>query len=189
MRTSFLGLCTALLFVACAGRAKIPDPEQAPAASPQRWQETSAEEGFSFSMPGVPRVERETTPTAAGPLPVVMYIHETETAAFNVTSARFPEGFMEARAAGEILAGARDGAVGNISGELLEQRDAQLFGPDGEVSPGLEIVIQTPAKLLYRGRIFITGRQLIQLSYVSGATGGSETEYRHFIESFILTAQ
>ncbi|MDF1561659.1 MAG: hypothetical protein P1V51_01375 [Deltaproteobacteria bacterium] len=182
---ALLALPALLLVTACPRRVPIPDPTPATG----EWYETQADEGFSFSMPDPPEVQRQNVPTEAGPLPIVMYLlaDDARGAAYNVTSARYPEGFMDTRDPAEVLAGARDGAASNISGEILEQRDLQLFAPDGSIAPGLELVMRTPQEMLYRGRIFVVGPQLIQLSYVTTEKGGSEEAYRHFVESFILT--
>jgi hypothetical protein len=182
-------LLAALLWLpACPRRTPLPAPGPEATGPERGWRDIQAEEGFSFAMPGAPEVQRQNLDTAAGPLPLVMYLLESPHAAFNVTAATYPAGFMEGREPEAVLAGARDGAASNISGEILEQREIQVFSPAGGVALGLEVVMRTPERLLFRGRFFVVGSRLVQLSYVTQEDGGSEEEYRHFVESFILTA-
>jgi hypothetical protein len=189
---------TSLLFLALAagvGACAHPRPPAAPPTSAgaragraarAEWVEVEAEGGFRFELPERPEVERERLQSAAGPIALTLYVLQTEHAAFNVTFARYPKGFLPARDPAKVLAGARDTAATRLKGRLVSQAEVHLAAPSGEVYPGLEVVVEMKGGLLYRARILLAGDTLVQLSHVAGSGQPGELDYRHLVESLLL---
>ncbi|RMG10500.1 MAG: hypothetical protein D6729_19440 [Deltaproteobacteria bacterium] len=176
---------------ACAHRRSVPEPKasadgQGGRAVRSEWVEVEAEGGFRFELPERPEVEHERLHSSAGPIALTLYVLQTEHAAFNVTFARYPKGFLPARDPAKVLGGARDTAASRLNGRLVSQTDVHLAAPGGEVYPGLEVVVEMKGGLLYRARILIAGDTLVQLSHVAGAGTPGELDYRHLVESLLL---
>jgi hypothetical protein len=115
-----------------------------------------------------------------------MYITEMGSTAFGAGFSDFP-GSAAATDPEKVLAGARDGAAGNVNGTVVDERPIELAG-----HPGLEIAVEIPAGAavpggaMYRGRLYLVGNRLYQVIYVALKSDENPAEYQRLFESFQL---
>jgi hypothetical protein len=191
----------AAMLAACGGGTAEPaaDPAQ-PAATPDPlagWIEYTAPDGaFTVRLPDEPEVQNETVPTEAGDIQIAMYLVEKDDRAVMLSHNEFPAAIAEAIAAGDdtfiqgILDGGRDGAVGNVSGTLQDEKQITVgsfpgreftFNVDSSTSPTGDAITGIARVILATDRLY----QLISL------TNADETDpalVQAFFDSFQLTA-
>lgn len=146
--------------MAClAGVVLLATVESAAAAE---WKTLSPEgEGFTCQMPGEAKPLTQKVETAAGPLEVVLYIVELADSAYLVNSTKIPANAIEATTE-ERLDGARDGAVANSKGKLVEEQKITVQG-----NPGRQLLIEQPGGLCTQLKVMMVHDRLIQLLVVT----------------------
>jgi hypothetical protein len=79
-------------------------------------------DGFTVAMPGNPKAETITAPTAGGPLPITAYITEGGSEGFSMSVLKIPKGVR-----GD-LDGAVRGAASSVGGTLKDTKKLQFQG-------------------------------------------------------------
>ncbi|MFO0868554.1 MAG: hypothetical protein U0935_06355 [Pirellulales bacterium] len=129
---------------------------------------------LSVEMPGEPQASRQKVDTVVGPIEIVLHILEVDGAAYLVNSTTIPPNAPEATIE-ERLNGARDGAVKNSKGKLLEEKKIKLG-----VNQGRELLIEQPDGLYVRARVFMVGRRLVQAVTVTKSKEATDDVQRFF---------
>ncbi|NJO84566.1 MAG: hypothetical protein HC828_18535, partial [Blastochloris sp.] len=163
-----------------------PTPEDETSADiPAGWQEVTSEEGnFSALMPGDPEEMSETIPTDIGDVEANFVQVATEEAAYQVVYSDYPEEMIANADIDEIFAGAINGALENIDGELVSEEVIDIDG-----NPGREFVAEAALEgisITYQGRYFLVENRLYQVFVVGDASSMAEEDITLFIDSFML---
>jgi serine/threonine-protein kinase len=142
------------------------------ASAPQAWEEYSSQEGnFSALMPGTPQYKKQPIQTAAGAIDMHMFSREFgNSSAYIIMYADYPQSVTSVPA-DKLLDGARDGAVGNSKGKLVQESGLILDGGH----PGRELTVDMDGKGRMKLRLFMVRQRLYQVMVL-----GSNPE---FIES------
>ena len=156
----FLFIAAVLVASACGGTA---EPAAPPTETPlPTWPEfTSETGGFAVKLPSTPVEEVQTIPSEAGDLNLYIYMVEEENAAMGVMFNELPE-IITSSADDELiqsmLDGGRDGAVGNMGGNLVSEEEISIDG-----HPGRHIVFNIPDAVFPGG-----GEGVARIYYVDG---------------------
>jgi hypothetical protein len=195
-------LMLAALLAACGGGAS--DPAAAPAepagptATPDPlagWIAFTAPDGsFTVRLPEEPEVDEQAVPTEAGDIQVAMYLVENNDRAVMLSHNEFPAAITEAIAAGDdtfiqgMLDGGRDGAVGNVSGTLQDEKQITVGG-----FPGREFTFSVDSSASPTGdaitgiaRVILTRDRLYQLISLTAADETNPALVQAFFDSFQL---
>lgn len=149
--------------------------------TPGGWVVFSSPDGdFNILLPGEPKIESKegTTETGAAPSTIHRVTSEDETSTFTCMywDLRFtPEDETDARM---TMAGARDGLIDNLGGQLLSHQESQS-GDHSEES----YKATTTDNGIMEGRIFIIGRRIYILSVAYPSENVNENAPR-FFQSF-----
>jgi hypothetical protein len=136
--------------------------------------------GITCEMPGEPTKASQMVSTPAGPINVVMYTYEVPTGAYVVSATPIPRN-APAASAQQRLDGARDGAVKNVNGKLLEEKQIKV-----DNYPGRELLVKGPQGVFIRERVFMVGDRLIQAVAVSPSQTQT-ADMSHFFNSIKLS--
>lgn len=161
--------------------AKLTDPPNVPEDT---WLEFTSEEGrFEARLPGAPEKQLQQTPTAAGPMDMVMQSVQAGSAFFAIAysdmSAEAIPGFnLDAG-----LDGARNGAINNVGGTLVSEQQIQFAGHPARAFTAKASV--EGHELTVEARIFFVLPRFYQLMVVYPA---SETTVpvQRFFDGFSL---
>ena len=125
--------------------------------------------------------------TDAGPIEVHMFVAEQGQKAWLVGYSDYPEALVEASDPATMLAGARDGAVSNVNGQLVSDAEITLNGyPGREFSAS---VTQNGQEIVLRQRVYMVGNRLYQVVVIAPKGEENSTEVEDFFQSFRLTAE
>jgi hypothetical protein len=189
------------VLAACGGGATEPTAAPAaPAATPDPlagWIAFTAPDGsFAVRLPEEPEIDEQAVPTEAGDIQVAMYLVEGNDRAVMLSHNEFPAAIAEAIATGDdtfiqgMLDGGRDGAVGNVSGTLQDEKQITVGG-----FPGREFTFSVDSSASPTGdaitgiaRVILTTDRLYQLISLTAADETDPTEVRAFFDSFHLAA-
>lgn len=165
----------ALVFLsACGG-----DKEEAD------WKTFESTEGkFSILFLKDPEEQTESVPTVIGTLETKFYMVETKDMAFSVNFVDYPAEIIQSGDVKMMLDGGVQGAVSNVDGTLLEQKDISLDG-----HPGREM--RAEAKLegddvIFKARIYLVENRLYMIQVVSLKSKASSADVDKFLDSFQL---
>jgi hypothetical protein len=191
--------CVALL---CAGAAVSPrtaraqdpassalstqSPPAAPASIPPaqvtEWKTYSfPAEGFSASFPAEPARQKQAVATDAGTFELRTYLAANDTVALYIGVCDYGE----AASGGDpdaILDGAKNGAVSNVHGHLVDSKKVTLG-----VYPGVAFEAAAEGAHLY-GRIYLVGTTLYQ-AFVALQSDRPYPDTARFLDSFQLIAR
>jgi len=143
------------------------------------WKEFKSTKGqFSLTLPGTPKEQTETINTQAGDIDLHLFLLEKSDIAYMVGYSDYPEDLLKVAKPQQILDGARDGAVSNVKGELLQEKTATLKGHKGR-----EIKIKTE-KGIIRARLFLVGSRLYQLMVITGKEKALSKNIEKSFDSF-----
>jgi hypothetical protein len=134
--------------------------------------------GFTCEMPGEPKKFEP----SAGAIKVTIYFLELPDAAYLVNSTEIPAD-AEKESDEQRLDSARDGAVTNSKGKLIEEKKITL-----DDKPGRQLVIEQPGGLYSQVRVFMVDNRLIQAAAVSMSKAPTEDMTR-FFKSIKLTKE
>ena len=151
----------------------------------QKWTTTASKDGgFVVAMPGQPTETVSAVKLPVGSLQVhVWTVARGRDTAFIVCYSDYPEDFIKAKSADAVLDGARDGAVSETKGQLLNEVHIDLKGYSGR-----DITIAVAAgKGASRDRMFLVGRRLYQLLVGTVPSEVRSAEVERFFKSFRLT--
>lgn len=186
-----------LVTVACGGTtapstSAAPSTSVAPTASPTTAASPSASAaagewvvitpdggGFQVEMPGAAVEQTQTANTAVGAIELHIATFSTATGAYFASWSDYPAGSITDPAAS--LLGARDGAVKNINGTLVEDAPIQREGLQGRS------LTATVAGGTYQAEIFLQGDRMFQLG-IASADGSTDFDADRFFSSFKLTS-
>ena len=114
--------------------------------------------GFSIVPPYPLQETTQSVDTDAGPIEVHMFVAEQGQKAWLVGYSDYPEALVEASDPATMLAGARDGAVSNVNGQLVSDAEIALNGyPGREFSAS---VTQNGQEIVLRQRVYMVGNRL-----------------------------
>jgi len=116
-----------------------------------------------------------------------MFVAEQGQKAWLVGYSDYPEALVEASDPATMLAGARDGAVSNVNGQLVSDAEITLNGyPGREFSAS---VTQNGQEIVLRQRVYMVGNRLYQVVVIAPKGEENSTEVEDFFQSFRLTAE
>jgi hypothetical protein len=116
-----------------------------------------------------------------------MFVAEQGQQAWLVGYSDYPEATVQASDAAPMLAGARDGGVGNVNGQLVSDAEVTLNGyPGREFSAS---VTQAGQEMMLRERVYLVGNRLYQVLVLVPKGQENSTEVEDFLQSFQLTAE
>ncbi len=152
---------------------------------PIAWQPfTSGAGGFTISMPDEQKSDVLPMNTPVGVIDLHLFTVDLDDSAYIVGYSDYPESLVRNSSADVMLDGARDGAVANVGGKLLNERRLTLQG-----YPGRELWIEAEAggqPGLVQARIYLVGRRLYQVLVAGSTTQFSESDAEFFLDSFEL---
>jgi len=147
------------------------------------WKEfTSQEGGFSVLLPGQPKVERQTTETAVGPLAFTMHTVELGfgSIAYIASYNDYPPSLIADGDKNAILDGVVEGALGSKAN--LKKSDP--ISIDGH--PGREFTGTVKDGYEYTSRAYLVNQRLYQLNIVSTPGKVPAEDKRKYFDSFKL---
>jgi len=145
------------------------------AAANKAWKMVQPENGgFTCEMPGEAKKATQNVFTAAGPINVVTYSLEVPKGTYMVNATAIPRNAPAATTV-QRLDGARDGAVKNVKGKLLSEKQIKL-----DRYPGRELLIEPRQGVYIHQRIFMVEDRLIQAVAVSPSKEATEDIARFF---------
>lgn len=172
-RLVLLALATLLgtALVAC-GEDEANDASQKPAA-------TLKGEGFSVKMPGTPKREVITAPTAAGPVPITAYITEGGDEGFSMSVLTVPKGVK-----GD-LDGAVEGAARSVKGTLKDTATTRHQGFPARDARITDAEDQNGNKGTVFARVILAKGRVFQLQFVTGGADVTSppAAYTNFVSS------
>lgn len=150
------------------------------------WKEfESAQGGFAVLMPGTPTEQRQTAKTASGSIDAHMFVVDHGDVAYMVAYSDYPNTMIQERTPKLILDGARDGAVANAKGRLLNESSVSMNG-----HPGREVHVEpVGGKVTITARIFLVGRRLYQVMVLMPKEKASSKDVNKFLDSFRIQPQ
>ncbi|MCP4440608.1 MAG: hypothetical protein GY810_16810 [Aureispira sp.] len=143
---------------------------------------TSEEGNFSILFPGTPEKTTETTPTEVGPIDITMYLYEAgPTLAYLVGYSDYPEEIIKNGDVNEMLKGAQEGVVGNIQGEIVEDKNILL---DDKHSGKYFTAKSTQFNVVYE--LYLVNNRLYQVGVMSTQSLDNDPVAKEFVGSFKL---
>lgn len=138
--------------------------------------------GFIVKFPGTPKEEKTTANTQAGPIEAISYSVSNNKISYTVAYNDYPEELVKSSKPDDILNGARDGAVTNTKGKLLNELIINLDNYPGrdfryELSGGIGIV---------RQRIYLVNNRLYQIMTATESEDMFLNSITEFFDSFRL---
>jgi hypothetical protein len=147
------------------------------------WKEVKSQEGgFSVLLPGQPKVERQTTETAVGPLAFTMHTVELSfgSIAYIASYNDYPPSLIADGDKNAILDGVVEGALGSKAN--LKKSDP--ISIDGH--PGREFTGTVKDGYEYTSRAYLVNQRLYQLNIVSTPGKVPAADKRKYFDSFKL---
>ena len=170
-RSAIVGLV--LIFVGGCG-------QKAPIWQNATWQEFRSGEGrFTALFPGTPQPKTQTVFTAIGNVTAFMYMVDSSDGAVGVMYADYPPALVQQGDVTKMLDGARDGAIANVKGKLVEESRSSLQG-----APGREYLIQIKESAFCRSRIYLVKNRLYIVQALGSKQQVQSREAERFLDSF-----
>lgn len=157
------------------------------ALAADKWKtHTSEAGGFTFSMPGTPTETKQTYDTDAGPVEAILYMLEKDggNVAYLAGFNDFDPKLVAGNDPQDMLDGARDGAVKNVQGKLVDEKKITLDG-----HPGRELKVITKSgddEMLVFARVYLVKNRLIQSLVVFPKKTLREKDVARFLGSVAL---
>jgi hypothetical protein len=159
-------------------------------ASAAEWKEFESKTGkCAVMMPGTPTENKQTFPTDAGPVEATLYMLESDggDVAYLMGFNDFPADLVAQSDPNTMLDGARDGAVKNVGGKLLEEKKITING-----YPGREIKVSAQGEngenIVY-ARVYLVKNRLYQALVVFPKKILRQADVTKFLTSFRLTTK
>lgn len=143
----------------------------------------SVEGRFSVSMPGEPEKITQTVSHAAGELDFTMFSAGSKEVGFVVGYSDYPEEIIYSTDPKTLLDGARDGAVTNVQGELLNEKVLDVYG-----SPAREIEVNVQDKGILTARLILVDRRFYQVMTMFPPDEQDINMMMDFFDSFTINA-
>jgi hypothetical protein len=148
-------------------------------AQAQQWKTFSyPADGFSAAFPSEPTMQKKNVPTAKGSFELRAYLVEDGKAAVFVGVCDYGSAISD-RTPDQVLDGAQQGAIDNVSGHLLRGKTITLG-----VYPGREFEAENDSMHFY-ARIYLVGTTLYQ-TLIASPIGTPYADATSFLDSFQL---
>ncbi|MBN1392722.1 MAG: hypothetical protein JW947_07960 [Sedimentisphaerales bacterium] len=139
-----------------------------------------AEDGrFTASFPGEPTKKTQLLYTPTEQLDFVTYEAGSARSGFVVGYCDYSQEVTDKYEPQQMLDVSVIGAVKNVQGELMEERELDFHG-----HPGKEIKIKAPDDLIIRARLILVKNRLYQVMAASSSAKVVEKKGTEFFESF-----
>jgi hypothetical protein len=136
---------------------------------------------FSILFPGEPRRDLRILNTAYGSLNLITLRAGSKNTGFAAAYCDYPREMVQDADVGEMLDGARDGAVSNVNGELVYETVINFHG-----RPGRELEIEMPGQATIRARIILIDNRLYQIMGISKSVRILDRKCPEFFDSFTV---
>jgi hypothetical protein len=133
--------------------------------------------GFTVELPGEPTYQSQSIATSVGSVELQIGLVATPSGAYVLGWSEYPVDISDVEAS---LAGARDGAVKNVSGTLVDDAPVTREG-----LPGRAFSATVPGGT-YRAEVFLQGRRLYQLAVVASTGAEDDFDPDRYFASFRL---
>lgn len=133
--------------------------------------------GFTVELPGEPTYQKQSIATAVGSVELRIGLVATPTGAYILGWSEYPVDITDAEAS---LAGARDGAVKNVNGTLVDDAPVTREGLAGRAFSA------TVPGGTYQAEVFLQGRRLYQLAVVASTGAEGQFDPERYFGSFRL---
>lgn len=159
-----------------------------PACSSKPRECKSASGGFAVMT--LAQLTETTQPleTQAGKVDLHLFSGQDGNTGYFVSYCDYPPDFAPPEKAEQMLDGARDGAVHNAKGKLIQETKITLMG-----HPGREVVIAARGEdgraATIKGRLYMVKNRLYQVVAVAPSYQSNVEELDHFLQSFKLLGQ
>jgi hypothetical protein len=124
----------------------------------------SEEGGFSIRFPAAPATERTQVPTVVGDITMVTHTARDGHVDYGVMYGDYPEEMMKDYDLQKGLDGARNGAISNIGGTLIEEQAITFAGQPARAFEAATTL--QGAKLRLRARLFLVDNRIFQLMVI-----------------------
>ena len=159
--------------------------ESAADAEQPQWQQIGSQDGrFALMMPEFPNYDVQEVLTPVGTLELHIFSVSSADSVFMAAYNDYPEFVVSSSDVGNMLDGARDGAVSNVGGTLLSENQIRLQG-----YPGRELWIEADVdgqEGLARARIFLVGRRMYQILVAGPKSQFPSQDAERCLNSFLL---
>jgi hypothetical protein len=147
------------------------------------WKEFTSKEGhFKVLMPGKPEHNNLDSVSDFGKGILHMNSAQANGTMYAGNYSDFPEGIKKVPIK-QVFDSSRDGAVGNLDGKLVSEKDIEL-----NKHPGREILIAVAGGVrLFRVRVYLVDRRLYQVVVFGPKEAANSKEADKFLDSFKLT--
>jgi hypothetical protein len=153
-------------------------------ASADEWKEFVSKTGrCAVTMAGTPTETKQTFDTDAGPVEATLYMLEADNGfvAYLMGFNDFPAELVAKSDPQTMLDGARDGAVRNVGGKLIEEKKISIEG-----HPGRYLKVSAEDNLVF-ARVYLVKNRLYQALVVFPTKTLRQGDVDKFLTSFRLT--
>ena len=166
-------LASTLLVTACSGNEVS-------------FEDFSSDAGqFSIVVPSTFQETQESVETPVGPINIHTFTAEEQNSAYVVAYSDYPAEIVEQSDPQILLDSSRDGALGNLNGNIISEEPIDIDG-----NPGRSLVIDTvdPAgdEATIKSRIYLVDNRLYQILVVTPKGQEEAAKPETFLESFTL---
>jgi hypothetical protein len=154
-------------------------------AGAQSWQKfTAKDSGFTVTVPGTPKYEKQTTQTKVGPLVLHNYSvsQQNDTVAYMVSRTDYPPALLKANTPQKLLELARDGQINSLQGKVSRETKLKVSG-----HPALELHFKSARGLTGHTRLVMVKARLYQVLGLATNANAPKAELGRFVTSFALT--
>jgi hypothetical protein len=143
------------------------------------WATFESEDGrFSILFPGKPEEQTESVSTVIGTIETEFFMVEQRDMAYSLNYADYPAEVVTASDVGMMLDGARMGAVANVNGELLDEKEITLDG-----YPGREIKVEVEEDdIIVRACFYLAENRLYAIQAISKKSKASSEDIDKFLD-------
>jgi hypothetical protein len=165
---------TAFLFSGCA---KLFGPPQN-----YSWENFTSKQGkFSVTFYGTPTESTLTVQTAVGPITATTFTVESSKGAQCVAYSDFPVSLVQQGNLARMFDGARDGAIANVGGSLVEETKISLLGARGR-----EFLVKIKNDVFGRNRFYLVKNRLYHLQVMGDRKYVDSKTAEIFLDSFVF---
>jgi hypothetical protein len=146
------------------------------------WKEFASQEGrFKVLMPGTPKQGKAETESDFGKGVLHMNTVQAGRTMYGANYCDFPAKIKKVPIK-QVLDSSRDGAVANLEGKLVSEKDIKL-----DKRPGREVQIEVAGgKPLFRARVYLVEQRLYQVVVFGTKEAATSKKADKFLDSFKL---
>jgi hypothetical protein len=148
------------------------------------WKAFSSTKGrFAVSMPGAPTADHDVEDYGdAGKIGIFSYVLDLPSAQYAVIHADFPADFVQRMGTDQMLITAREEALAQFEGVLLDEKDITLTSK----YPGREQRITVEGVITVRSRLYLVGQRIYYVMVAMPNRSFSAYDAQRFLDSFTL---